>query len=194
MRKLVPSKQIKGLAKLNNNIVVNDEGTQVEIGGNVALESIEQLGTIIDVPQSETKTLDIVAGNKYKVNQNAEYLSATTKYFKPVAGTVKASPTGTTEGPVFGPFDEGDVGNIVMSSDFGITAYITGWDPDNSYCLGIQCVNSSGYLEFVAAQSTTVTDADYKNHIWEVVDEHQEFAPFFTEEQYAALLALIQNA
>lgn len=38
MRKMIPANQQKGLEKLNNQIIINDAGTIVEIGGNVEPE------------------------------------------------------------------------------------------------------------------------------------------------------------
>lgn len=46
MRRMIAQKQAEGLKKLNENIVINDSGTQVEIGGNVVIESAEQIGII----------------------------------------------------------------------------------------------------------------------------------------------------
>lgn len=43
MRRMIAQKQAQGLKKLNENIAINDIGTQVVIGGNVIVESIESL-------------------------------------------------------------------------------------------------------------------------------------------------------
>lgn len=43
MRRMIAQKQAQGLKKLNENIVINDIGTQVVIGGNVIIESTESL-------------------------------------------------------------------------------------------------------------------------------------------------------
>lgn len=43
MRRMIAQKQAQGLKKLNENIVVNDIGTQVNIGGFVIVEDIESI-------------------------------------------------------------------------------------------------------------------------------------------------------
>lgn len=48
MRRMITTKQAKAL----DNIVVNEDGTIVEIGGNVGFEGIEQIGTtnVVHIP------------------------------------------------------------------------------------------------------------------------------------------------
>lgn len=46
MRRMIGKAQAEGLKRLNENIVINDIGTQVEIGGNVVIEDIGSIGTM----------------------------------------------------------------------------------------------------------------------------------------------------
>lgn len=46
MRRMIGKSQAEGLKKLNENIVINDTGTQVEIGGNVIVENLGNIGVM----------------------------------------------------------------------------------------------------------------------------------------------------
>lgn len=46
MRRMIGKAQAEGLKKLNENIVINEDGTRVEIGGNIAIEDIGSIGTM----------------------------------------------------------------------------------------------------------------------------------------------------
>lgn len=167
MRKMISSKQ----AKVLNNLVVNNDGTIVEVGGNLAVESIEQLGTasVVTIP-----------GYVEIKNNPAEYVAekvvatGVTSVIELGTGWSTSSflPTATTEGDV-------------AFKDVAGAHYLVLRIGDDFYY-----TNVDGATMKVNGTATVVEGSMAKS-----IPSHDEleFTPFFTEEQYEALLDLIEN-
>ena len=56
MRRMIPSNK----ARVLDNLAVNADGTVIEVGGNVAFESIEQIGHMVD---GEPIIKEVIVGN-----------------------------------------------------------------------------------------------------------------------------------
>lgn len=165
MRKMISNTKAKAL----DNIAVNSDGTILELGGNVAVESIEQIGkaTRVEVPGY----IEIKNNNSA---YEAEKVVATgvTSVIELGSGWSTSSflPTATTEGAV--AFKD-VAGAHYLVLRIGETFYYTN-------------VNSA---TMKVNSNATIVDGSMAKNI--PSHEELEFTPFFTEEQYEALLRLI---
>lgn len=183
MRRMITSKQAKGLEKLNENIVINEDGTQVEIGGNVAIDSdvevggnivvdsIEQLGYMGDSDVPYAGHLDF-ASQMPPITADTTVATNVTSLVVTV-GTPQECPTDI-------PFL---IKNGVVVNGGTLYWYIG----DNAYYINDV---SGGEFDIVG---DLVINEDTESH-WSNLQYSKQFKPFFTEEQYEALLALIENA
>lgn len=171
MRRMITAKQAKGLEKLNENIVINEDGTQVEIGGNVVLESIEQLGYIGTEEAVVKFSIDNAWG---KAPVQTDMLLA--KNVTSVNPSIETPSVITVENP---HPEYGD--NVMFAYSYNIYWNIKG-----------VCYRSGADYIVASVDGTPVVDIE---NIYDKVEgEVTVFTPFFTEEQYEALLALIENA
>lgn len=174
MRRMISENQAKGLEKLNNNIVISDDGTLVEVGGNIAVESIEQIGYIGQEPAScivnpsnittagEATRLEGVQGTDLRGKTATIDASGTTHV--PNDGDLYAAPVG---GP---PSIWYNIGGIVYKVAYSFE------DPDHSIK--------------VSGENLTVK-TDPKHAVSDWTEGGDVFKPFFTEDQYQELLDLI---
>ena len=188
MRKMIPAKQAKGLEKLNENIVINDDGTQVEIGGNIAVESIEQLGYLGTIP-----------GTNSVVKATLEYQQV--KYVT-ISRNVNVSEcvfTGNawTEAPYDGRININD-NECLIAEDQAAGKWCIAVQPPydgENHPTKVFYLNQGnvGSVTLDANAEIGSKATDFSGFV-PGVPEHIGFLPFFTEEQYEALLALIENA
>ena len=163
MRRMVTTEQ----AKVLDNFAVNKEETATEISGNVALESIEKLGIITP----KYNYMDIVTDSKFTrptYNQVIVLVENATEITE-VGGTW--SNTGALQ---YQP-DEGEITYFIGS---GLYYKLNGQ-------LRYIAFDKSGALTFKG----DLTDAG-KKYIGYALKGG--FTPFFTEEQYQAILNLIK--
>lgn len=165
MRKMISEEERKVL----KNFAVNDNGTIVEIGGNVAFESIEQIGHMVesDIPTSghldfASQTPPITQDGT--VATNVESVVITT-------GTAQ-------ECPVDLPFL---VKNGVVVNGDSIYWYVG----DKAYCV------SSDYGCELDIVGELVVNSATSSHWSNLAYDSLVFKPFFTEEQYQEILDLI---
>ena len=173
MRRMITAKQAKGLEKLNNNIVINEDGTLVEVGGNIAVESIEQVGYMVD----EERIIQFECDN---ANEQPP-IFPDTLIARNVSKVVNMSSYGETITFANPQTQYGD--NVVFSYNGAVYWVING----TCYC------NSSdgSHIKVDGELVDTGHTENYSNIVEGTVTV---FKPFFTEEQYEAILDLIENA
>lgn len=180
-------KDAKRMAKVIDNIVINDDGTQIDIGGNVAVESIEQLGYMGTVPATNAE-----------VEATAEYQTVSNVL---IARNVDASEcVFVGDDWTEAPYD----GRIVIDDN---ECRIIENQAEGKWCIAIQpgydgqnhptkvFYLNQGKAGKVVLNATALIQPTAKNFegFKDAVPEHLEFMPFFTEAQYEALLALIED-
>lgn len=166
MRKMISTKK----AKVLDNLAVNDNGTIIEVGGNIALESIEQLGTMQDV----------------NITSFLKPASSESTFGSLATGCSDFEPVGSWNNGNIPPIDSycnnaGDVGFI----NLGGSIYYIYNDGTKHYKN-----NYSDAQEVVlkARGGTIHPAAPTRFYRQEAV---KSFKPFFTQEQYEAILDLI---
>lgn len=185
-------KTSKDVEKIKESIVISDDATLVEIGGNIAIESIEQLGIIgkklvkceswDDVKVGETYTckfpsydLDLTAIGEYVEGVFDE------DSFEPELddGDIKTRSAGQTK-----------VG-FGQSSGPTVFSLLLGVDAEGQYGLAKIPANQTFKIKVTSTDQSPYPITHLYNYMYKEVDA---FVPFFTEEQYQALLDLIENA
>lgn len=161
-------KEAKNIAKVGQNIVVNDDGTKVEIGGNVAVESIEQLGY--------NGTEEAVV--KFSID-NAWMHAPVLEDMLLARNVTAVTPSIETPAVITIDNPKPEYGDNVMFA-YGSKIY---WTID-----GV-CHRSGADYIVASVDGTPVVDIE--NIYDKVTGEVPVFKPFFTEAQYEALLALI---
>lgn len=166
MRRMISTQK----AKVLNNFAINDNGTIIEIGGNVALESIEQLGTATKV---EIPGYIEIKNDPSKYGAEKVVVTGVTSIKELGSGWSQSSflPTATTEGEV--AFKD-VVGAHYLVLRIGDTFYYS---------------NVNGAT--IKVDGGTITE--FGSSMAKNIPTHEElqFTPFFTEEQYQAILELI---
>lgn len=170
MRRMIPSNK----ARVLDSLAVNADGTIVEFDGNVAVESIENIGHLVD---GEPIIKEVVTGSQgitVTPPSSGDYILF--KGVKEITGFGKG-------GPDFAGMDDGDV--IFATSSMFCFAKINGKmynSPGTNITLkGDSIKKGDGYQYITGGVELTTVPGE------------KVLAPFFTEAQYQALLALIAN-
>lgn len=160
----------KKLTTRTNDVLDTDkittDGNILELGGNVGVESIEQIG--VNVPKYNY--MDVVTDTQFKVPTQPLFILA-----KNVTEVTEVSGVWSDTSP--SPYNPPE-GSIVYFNDSGLFYKINGQKRFIAF-------DSNGALEFKGE----LTD-DGKKYIG--YTEKGGFKPFFTEQQYQALLNLIK--
>ena len=166
---MIPSNK----AKVLDNFAVNADGTIVEVGGNVAFESIEKIGHMVD---SAPVIKEVVVGSPGITVTPPS--AGTYTLFKGVKET-----TGFLEGGPTLSISEGDM--VYSSEGLYFFAKINGKIYNNAgsnFTLKGDNITKGDSYSLISGDMQLVTAPGGK-----------VFKPFFTEAQYQALLALITN-
>ena len=171
MRRMIPSNK----ARVLDNLAVNANGTAIEVDGNVAFESIENIGHLVD---GEPIIKEVVVGDPGITLNLPTQIANYPRLFKGVkelTGFEQGGPSVGMEGDV--------VYDIQLSTLF---AKING-----------QMYNNTGLKNFTL-KGDNITKGDGYQYIsgnmqLTTLPSEKVFEPFFTEAQYQALLASITN-
>ena len=166
MRRMITT----GQAKVLNNFAVNEDGTVVEVGGNIAFESIEQLGFM--------DTSERVVGGYFWLAD------------KPGAGSNIILARNITKVEVL----SGRVDEVTgVTCDEGVLMYSS---KEVSFVYKLNGViyrfnRQDNPKMNVYGDIAVKTSAGIINGYQDIKSSDPEFKPFFTEEQYQELLDLI---
>lgn len=174
----------------SDRVVINKQNV-MEVGGNTAVESIEQVGVMKDrVVSPKTETLR--KGHKYHVSITTENLSL---YFR-LKGKITNLRTSQTPSR-YTDYGEPDTNDIFSGQTTGPFVYVEifkelippaqpGYPTELIYDRYGSSAGFVGEFDIEASQDTLVgTDLEG------VTITEYGFVPFFTEEQYQAILDLI---
>lgn len=172
-------------AKVLDNLAVNKDGTVIEVGGNVALESIEQLGYIapegytpVERVESEQEVCIFTSGNMY----GTAILGQMYQYEK-VGEWVEANrddlPPDMQSLTLLAP---------AVSTDYSMIAFYDHDQDGTTKCW--QTTNSKGYLKVSFFNAFNVPD----NIMGSIkVYDKGGFKPFFTQKQYQDIINFINQ-
>lgn len=166
MRKMISSKK----AKVLDNFAVNDNGTIVEIGGNIAFESIEQIGHVVD----EERIIQFECDN---ANEHPPIMPDTL-IARNVSKVVNMSSFGETY-TLTNP--QPQYGNNVVFAYNGVVYWVVN---------GI-CYSNTSDASHIKVDGELVDTGHTENYSNIVEGTAKVFKPFFTEEQYQEILDLI---
>lgn len=173
MRRMISNNKSKVL----NNLAVNDNGTILEVGGNLAVESISQLGYMQNIPETKGKGTTIKTGDIVEMKANTAYEEYNSFTVRPVDGSVELVGDFTEPENAFGPFSEADVGKVITSADFGQVMYAVSWNK-NEYCIiARKSLDKDAVVKFVAAENVQLSSS-YEQYTEITIPEHDEFKPF----------------
>ena len=168
MRKMISGADQEALKKLKNNIVINDNGTIVEVGGNVAVESIEQIGTI------EEKNVFLCSYSQIGAALENELMFTGVEEF--------LSGMDIFEQDLSAYLNDGEVKNLPISEEIdGVYARI-----GNTYYQGTRDKKFTAVGNVQKAPTSSYMEETIEN-----IGAQKIYKSFFTEEQYEAILDLI---
>lgn len=172
-------------AKVLDNLAVNKDGTVIEVGGNVALESIEQLGYIaqagytpverveseqyVDIFTSGLMMGTAILGQMYNYEKIGEWIEVERNTLPPDMQSL------TLLAPA-------------VSTDYGVIAFYDHDQDGTTKCW--QTKNSKAHLKASFFNAFTVPD----NIMGSIkVYDKGGFKPFFTQKQYQDLINFINK-